>query len=294
MKGIEYTIAEKAAEEGGRVYYVGGFVRDRLLGRESKDVDIEVHGIDPKTLLSILESVGEPLSFGSSFGIYSLKGEHIDIAMPRSEKAVGRGHRDFEVEVDPFIGTEKAASRRDFTINAMMEDVLTGEIVDYFGGREDLKKGVIRHVSGESFAEDPLRVLRCAQFASRFGFSVAPETEELCSKIDISALSRERVEEEMKKALLQGEKPSVFFEFLKRTGQLSFWFPELESCIGVEQDPVFHPEEPAYQHAGSHSQSHAHDLKNGNEIVGQGSTAHGVLPQLPQHDVVRHVHAHSD
>ena len=248
MKGIEYTIAEKAAEEGGRVYYVGGFVRDRLLGRESKDVDIEVHGIDPKTLLSILESIGEPLSFGSSFGIYSLKGQHIDIAMPRSEKAVGRGHRDFEVEVDPFIGTEKAASRRDFTINAMMEDILTGEIVDHFGGREDLRNGVIRHVNSESFAEDPLRVLRCAQFASRFGFSVAPETEELCSKIDISALSRERVEEEMKKALLQGEKPSVFFEFLKKTGQLSFWFPELESCIGVEQDPVFHPEGDVWVH----------------------------------------------
>lgn len=247
-EGIEFTIAKLAEEKGGRVYYVGGFVRDRLMGRENKDVDIEVHGISPEDLYGILKSVGEPMTFGKSFGIYSLKGCHIDIAMPRKERATGRGHRDFEVDVDPFIGTQAASSRRDFTVNAMMEDVLTGELIDHFGGREDLEKGILKHVNDKSFAEDPLRVLRGAQFASRFGFTVARETVELCRSIDLSALSRERVEEEMKKALLQGSKPSVFFEVLKDMDQLDIWFPELKSCIGIEQDPVFHPEGDVWVH----------------------------------------------
>ena len=245
---IEKTIAQLVKENGGRAYYVGGFVRDRMLGIENKDVDIEVHGIAPEKLFEILSSVGEPLTFGKSFGVYSLKGYHLDIAMPRKEKAVGRGHRDFEIDVDPFIGTKAASSRRDFTVNAMMEDVLTGEIVDHFNGREDLEKGILRHVSDNSFAEDPLRVLRGAQFASRFGFSVAEETLELCRNIDLSALSRERVEEEMKKALLKGKKPSVFFEVLRDEGQLGIWFPEPESLIGIEQDPVFHPEGDVWVH----------------------------------------------
>ena len=122
-------IAEYVKEAGGRVFYVGGFVRDRLLGIDNKDLDIEVHGITPEALYGILEKTGEPLSYGKSFGVYALKGEDLDIAMPRRERATGTGHRDFDVNVDPFIGTREAARRRDFTINAMMEDVLTGEIV---------------------------------------------------------------------------------------------------------------------------------------------------------------------
>ena len=195
-------IAKSVKDAGGRTFYVGGFVRDKLLGIENKDVDIEVHGIEPDTLYSILESIGEPLSFGKSFGVYALKGEDLDIAMPRRERATGRGHRDFEIEVDPFIGTYAAAKRRDFTINALMEDVLTCEIIDHFGGREDLSRGVIRHIDDASFIEDPLRVLRAAQFAARFGFAVDPSTIELCRGIDLSALSRERVEEELRTALL--------------------------------------------------------------------------------------------
>ncbi len=242
------SIAEKVRDAGGRTFFVGGFVRDKYLGIENKDVDIEVHGVEPGALLGILDSVGEPLSFGSSFGIYSLKGCHIDIAMPRRERATGSGHRDFEVSVDPFIGPETAASRRDFTMNALMEDVLTGELLDFFGGIDDMKRGVIRHVRAESFVEDPLRVLRGAQFAARFGFSVAPGTVELCRGIDLSALSRERVEEELKKALLKGKRPSVFFEVLRGMDRLDVWFPELKSLIGLEQDPVYHPEGDVWTH----------------------------------------------
>lgn len=169
MTTIAEKIANKVSEKGGRTFYVGGFVRDKILGIENKDMDIEVHGVKPEVLREILSEVGEPMSYGSSFGVYSLKGYDIDIAMPRKEHATGKGHRDFEVFVDPFIGTAEAARRRDFTMNAVMEDVLTGELVDPFGGKQDLEKGIIRHIDSDTFVEDPLRVLRGAQFASRFG-----------------------------------------------------------------------------------------------------------------------------
>lgn len=248
MENIAERIADRVKAAGGRTFYVGGFVRDRLLGADNKDTDIEVHGITPEQLTAILGEIGEPLSFGQSFGIYSLRGKDIDIAMPRRERKSGTGHRDFEVDVDPFIGTYEAARRRDFTINAMMEDVLSGEIIDHFGGRKDLNEKIIRHVDPETFAEDPLRVLRAAQFAARFGFSIADETTELCRNIDLSTLSRERVEEEMKKALLKADRPSVFFESLRRMDQLEVWFPELSRLIGVEQDPVYHPEGDVWTH----------------------------------------------
>ena len=241
-------IAKAAACAGGRAYYIGGCVRDRLMGKEPKDIDIEVHGLYPAELREILERIGEPLEYGASFGIFSLKGLDVDIAMPRKEQATGRGHRDFDVEVDPFIGIEKAASRRDFTINSIMEDVLSGEIADPFGGKDDLNRGIIRHVRSESFVEDPLRVFRAAQFASRFGFKVADETVELCSRMDVSELSAERVEEELKKALMMAERPSVFFETLRTMGKLSPWFREVEMMIGLEQDPLYHPEGDVWNH----------------------------------------------
>lgn len=249
---MENDIARKIAKyvdrAGGMTYYVGGFVRDKLLGLENKDVDIEVHGIEPDRLFAILEAIGEPITFGKSFGVYALRGETIDIAMPRRERAVGRGHRDFEVDVDPFIGTEAAARRRDFTINSIMEDVLTREIEDHFGGRRDLESGIIRHIDSETFVEDPLRVLRAAQFAARFEFEIAPDTIKLCRSIDISTLSKERVEEELKKALLKADKPSIFFEVLREMNQLDVWFPELKSLIGLEQDPIYHPEGDVWIH----------------------------------------------
>ena len=248
MDPIVYRIAEKAREAGGRAYLVGGYVRDKLLGIENKDVDLEVHGIWPDNLLAILESLGEPKVFGSSFGVYTLRGHDIDIAMPRKEHAIGRGHRDFEVFVDPFIGPVEAARRRDFTMNALMEDVLTGEILDPFGGRADLKAGVLRHIDAAAFAEDPLRVFRAAQFAARFGFAVANETVILCRSINVSSLSSERVEAEMKKALLKADHPSIFFQVLRGMDQLSVWFPELQALIGIEQDPIFHPEGDVWTH----------------------------------------------
>lgn len=220
-------IAAAVAAAGGRTYYVGGFVRDRLMGLENKDIDIEVHGVPVSALAAILDGLGERTVMGASFGVMGLRHYDIDIAMPRSERATGRGHRDFEVFVDPFIGEKKAALRRDFTMNALMQDVLSGEILDFFDGRADLAAGRIRHVNDASFAEDPLRVFRAAQFAARFGFEVAGETTALCMGMGVDALAPERVMGELEKALLKAARPSVFFCELKKMDRLSPWFEAL-------------------------------------------------------------------
>ena len=243
-------IAEKVREAGGRVFYVGGCVRDRILYGSGLrgDIDIEVHGVEPAVLRDALNEVGEPLQYGSSFGIYGISGSDIDIAIPRKEHATGRGHRDFEVFTDPYIGAEAAARRRDFTVNALMEDVLTHEVLDPYGGRADIEKRMLRCVDPASFVEDPLRVLRCARFAAVLGFEVDPGTVELCSGMALEALSKERVEGELKKTLTGSEKPSVFFNVLKDMHQLKPWFTELEQLIGLEQDPVYHPEGDVWTH----------------------------------------------
>ena len=241
-------LAEAVRAHGGTAYYVGGYVRDKLLNIENKDIDIEVHGIEAATLARILDLLGERLTIGESFGIFALKGYGIDIAMPRRERAVGLGHRDFETFADPFIGTYEAAKRRDFTIGALMMDVLTEEIIDHFGGRSDLENGILRHVCAETFTEDPLRVLRLAQFAARFEFSPAEETTALCRKMKLSHLSRERVWEELRKALLKAKKPSVFFEVLRSVDGLDDWFPEVKDLIGVEQNPDYHAEGDVFTH----------------------------------------------
>ena len=245
---LSRKIAESVKEEGGCAYYVGGCVRDRLLGIENKDIDIEVHGIEPDVLKAILDRFGNLVSYGKSFGIYSIKGSRLDIAMPRRERKTGEGHRGFDVEVDPFIGTFEAARRRDFTVNALMEDILTGKIVDHFGGQKDLKDKILRCVDEATFIEDPLRVLRACQFAARFGFEVEEKTLDLCSKIDLSSLSKERVDEELRKALLQSAKPSIFFETLRKMDRFEPWFNELKDLIGLKQDPIYHPEGDVWTH----------------------------------------------
>ena len=229
----DILLASKVKEKGGRAFYVGGYVRDLLLNIPNKDIDIEVHGIAEKDLVAILNEIGEVDYYGRSFGIYALRHEDIEVALPRSEKVLGTGHRDFEISVDPDMGYMNAALRRDFTINALMMDVLSHEILDYFNGTDDLNKGIIRHVNDASFVEDPLRVYRAAQFASRFGFKIDERTVELCKGIDTFVLSRERIEEELKKALLKAEKAEIFFECLKEMNQKDVWFKGVNnlSCL---------------------------------------------------------------
>ncbi len=242
------TIARLVSERGGRTFFVGGCVRDKLMGIQAKDLDLEVHGIEPACLCELLEGLGHCSERGASFGILALDGYGLDIAQPRRERATGVHHTDFEVDIDPFIGTYEAAIRRDFTINALMEDVLSGEIIDHFNGLADLKAGVLRHVNEESFAEDPLRVLRGAQFAARFEFELAPETVSLCSKMDLTTLSKERVMGELEKALLKAVRPSLFFRGMRAMNQLEPWFSEVAALVGVPQPPQYHPEGDVWEH----------------------------------------------
>lgn len=241
-------IAECVRETGGSTYYVGGYVRDTVLGRDSKDIDIEIHGISPETLEKILRTLGEPVAMGNSFGIWGLRHYDLDISMPRKDEKGSRGGKDFYEVVDPFVGTKKAAQRRDLTINAMMQNVLTGEIIDHFGGVSDLEKGIIRHVDDVAFAEDPLRVLRAAQFTARFRFAVAEETIQLAKEQNLSEIPRERIWGELEKALMKSDKPSIFFTVLREMDQLDTWFPEIKSLIGIEQEKLYHPEGDVWNH----------------------------------------------
>lgn len=243
-------IAKKVKEVGGIAYFVGGYVRDSILDIPNKDIDIEIHGIKPEILKNILSELGDIQTIGNAFGIYNLKGYDLDIALPRKERCIGTGHKDFEVYVDPYIGTHAAARRRDFTINALMKNILTGEIVDEFNGLNDLKNHIIRHVDSSTFREDSLRVLRACQFAARFNFKIASETINLCKTMDLSTLPKERIAGELSKALLKAKKPSVFFDSLYECEQTK-WFKEVYALKGIKQDSKYHPEGDVYMHTMS-------------------------------------------
>ena len=212
-------VLEKLNERGAKTYYVGGYVRDKILGKENKDIDIEIHYITEEEFLDTCKSFDLDIKLcGQAFGVYKtvIDGQDIDFSFPRTEKLIGAKHTDFEITVDPFIGEEKASQRRDFTINALMMDTQTGTILDFHHGLSDLEHKIIRHTSSQ-FSEDALRVYRAAQFASRFGFTVAPETLELCKQIDVTHLPYERVQEETYKAFTKGT-PSIYFDILKSVG----------------------------------------------------------------------------
>jgi tRNA nucleotidyltransferase (CCA-adding enzyme) len=234
-------LARAVREEGGRALLVGGCVRDRLLGREVKDWDVEVYGIEPARLRRLLDRMGRVNVVGEAFTVYKL-GRDLDVSLPRRERKAGRGHRGFVIEGDPSMTVAEAARRRDFTVNAILEDPLTGELIDPYGGRADLERKTLRAVSPETFVEDSLRVLRAAQFAARFDFDIEPRTAELCRSIDLTDLPAERVWGELEKILLAAERPSVGLEWLERLGVTAQLFPELDALRGVPQEPDWHPE----------------------------------------------------
>ena len=240
-------LAEAVHDAGGRALLVGGCVRDELMGRQPKDWDVEVYGIEPSRLKEMLDRFGEVNVVGEAFTVYKI-GAHLDISLPRREHKTGRGHRAFIVEGDPTMSLEDATSRRDFTINAILKDPLTGEVIDPFHGREDLAAQILRAVSPGTFNEDSLRVLRAAQFAARFEFRIAPATAELCRTIDLSDLPAERIWGEMEKLLLRSRRPSIGLGWLHALGVLDQLFPELKSLIDVPQDPEWHPEGDVFVH----------------------------------------------
>ena len=223
-------LAKAIQAAGGRALLVGGWVRDALLGKTlSKDLDIEVFGLEAKPLRNVLEGFGRVHLVGRQFGVYklNLKGAEYDVSIPRRERKSGSGHRGFDVETDPSMTFEQAAYRRDFTMNAMGYDPLTEELMDPYGGQAHLQAGVLAHV-GPAFGEDPLRTLRAMQLAARFHLTIAPETLAICREQDLTELPSERLWEEFRKLLLKARQPGLGWVYAPALGVLRL-FPEWEA-----------------------------------------------------------------
>ncbi len=246
MNDAVRTVAEVVRRAGGRALLVGGCVRDELLGGDPKDFDIECFGIAADDLRSALAERFELDLVGASFGIIKLSHLDIDVAMPRRETKLGLGHRAFETDCDPSLSIEEASARRDFTVNAIYRDPLTGELLDPWNGCADLKRRALRHVS-EHFREDPLRVLRGMQFAARFRLSATPETLEVCRGMTPENLAQERLMGEWTKLLTLGVEISRGLAFLRDTGWTQY-YPEVAALIGCRQDPDWHPEGDVWDH----------------------------------------------
>ncbi len=240
-------LARAVAAAGGRALLVGGYVRDRLLGIDCKDYDVEIYGLSPDALADLLAEFGELIQVGRAFGVFRVKGIDADFSLPRRDSKSGRGHRGFDIACDPDLDFTEASRRRDLTVNSIGLDPLSGEILDPHGGRADLERRVLRATDAGHFAEDPLRALRTAQFAARLEMAPDAELTALCAKLDLDELPAERIYAELRKLLLKADRPSLGFEFLRRARLLGF-FPELESLQGVPQDPRWHPEGDVWVH----------------------------------------------
>ncbi len=241
---------------GAQVLAVGGYVRDlasaEIHGFQApvKDIDLEVYHVEPEILRTALGDYAQAhhlplIEVGKSFGVFKL-GQHLDIALPRRESQAGPRHQDFVVIGDPTMTFDQAAARRDFTINSMGLHLETRQWFDPYHGRQHLDQRLLKHVS-PAFSEDPLRVLRAAQFMARFNLRMAEDTEALCRTLTPEFLSRERIEEEFTKLLTKGLYPSLGLEMLRRVGWLTYW-PELAALVGVPQDPQWHPEGHVWWH----------------------------------------------
>lgn len=230
---------------GYRALIAGGAVRDDLLGLAPKDFDIEVYGASLDVLAELLAQHGRIDLVGRSFGVVKLTagdGRIYDFSLPRRDSKIGRLHRDFLASFDPDITPKEACSRRDFTINAMAFDPVSGELFDFFGGREDLRNRLLRATSA-AFREDPLRVLRGMQFVCRFDLTVDPATADECRAIwhEYPTLAQERVAEEFMKWAAKSARPGRIAEYLSATGWMVH-FPEIGAMFNVPQDPEWHPE----------------------------------------------------
>jgi tRNA nucleotidyltransferase (CCA-adding enzyme) len=246
-------IAVAVRDAGGRALIVGGWVRDRLRGHPSKDLDIEVFRISQERLPELLAPFGRVEAVGQSFPVYkvvqpALGPGDIDVALPRRESKKGRGHKAFEVEGDPSMSLEEAARRRDFTINAISWDPLTECYEDPFNGRADLERRILRAVDPSTFGDDSLRVLRAVQFAARFEFMLDDETAGLCRRIPLDDLPAERIWGEIEKLLLGAERPSIGFALALDLGVIDQVLPEMRPLVGCEQEPEWHPEGDVWTH----------------------------------------------
>jgi len=240
------AIAVAVRHAGGRALIVGGWVRDRIMGRPSKDIDLEVFGVPAPALRDMLAPFGNVNTVGESFTVYKVA--DIDVSLPRRESRVGRGHRGFEVTGDPNLPFEEASRRRDFTINAVGWNPLTDEYADPWGGRRDITCRLLRAVDPVTFIEDSLRVLRALQFAARFEFEIDSATRDLCREIELDDLPPERIWGELEKLLLLARRPSIGFRLALELGVIARLFPEIKALVGCVQEPEWHPEGDVWVH----------------------------------------------
>lgn len=251
---IARNIASAARQRGGRALVVGGWVRDALRGKPSKDLDLEVFGVPEADLPALLAPFGRVEAVGQSFPVYKVVGDEgdqrveADVALPRRESKAGRGHKAFRVQGDPHMPLVDAARRRDFTVNAIAFDPLSGAFEDPFGGRDDLAHGLLRMVDPATFGDDSLRVLRAVQFAARFGFALEPETFAVCRSIPLDDLPAERVWGEVEKLLLHAPQPSLGLRLAWDLGVIAALLPELTPLAACPQDAEWHPEGDVWTH----------------------------------------------
>ncbi len=247
------AFAEAVHEAGGRALLVGGSVRDEVLGTASKDFDMEVYGLEPDAIENLAKKFGRVDAVGKAFGVLKVtvaKGIDLDLSLPRVDSKIGAGHRGFKIKVDPYMGINEAARRRDFTFNALMKDPLTGEIFDPFGGVKDLQSRILRVTDAERFKDDPLRVLRGAQFVGRFGLRVESASLEIMRGMvgALAELPKERVKEEWDKLLLKAVRPSMGLQLLFDLGVIETYYPELAALKSTPQEFDWHPEGDVWVH----------------------------------------------
>jgi len=217
-------LAEAVRSAGGRAYLVGGCVRDGLLSRTPKDLDVEVHRLEEAALVQELRALGTVKEVGRAFGVYKLVGVdlEVDVSMPRRDSSTA--------DRDPFLGEKAATARRDLTINSLLLDPLTGELLDYFGGQEDLRQKRLREVDSSRFGDDPLRALRAIRLGATLGFELADSLRGHCRVMDLSSLPGERIWIELDRILLEAERPGDAVYELYSLGLIPSILPGLEGA----------------------------------------------------------------
>jgi hypothetical protein len=241
---IVLDIIQKIDEVGGRALLVGGAVRDLLLGIKVKDLDIEVHGLTVEQLESLLRFFGPVSLVGKSFGVLRIHGIDIDWSLPRTDSAGRKPH----VEIRADLTIQEAFARRDLTMNAIGIDLVSHELLDPFNGLQDMQDKLLRVPDKDKFAEDPLRFYRVMQFIGRFEMAPDQELNNICETMDISDVSRERIEQEFEKLLLKSRRPSLGIRWLRERKRLAEILPEIAALIGVPQNPDWHPEGDVFEH----------------------------------------------
>jgi len=246
-------ICQVVKETGGEALLVGGSVRDIFFNKMPKDFDLEIYKLKADEIKEIVQEFGRVSEVGKAFGVLKIflgNGIDIDISLPRTDSKVDEGHKGFEVKTDPDMSIEDAARRRDFTMNSISADPLTGKLNDPFNGLDDIRNRVLKITDPERFQDDPLRVMRAVQFAGRFGMEIDKESLAIIQEMTLSLkeLPKERILEEWKKLLIKSDKPSLGLSAGMLLGVFKELHPEFPPLRETKQEPEWHPEGDAWTH----------------------------------------------